>query len=298
MKDGGTRRQFAGGYFYASLGLSDNGLPLLRDFIAQRSGTFFSDDQIDLLGDKTAELITALGLRSFLDFYYMLKYDDTTMAHWASLQDRLAVPETYFWRQPEHFTALTESVIPEIARLNPGKPIRIWSAACCSGEEPLSIAMALEESGLLRQHQICISASDASQALIATARAGVYGERSFRQLDPVRRARFFKPHGNGWRVNTSLHSMIRFSTANLMDPAQVAPLAAADIIFCRNVFIYFADQGILRVVRSFAEAMPTPGYLFVGAAESLMRLPTQFTLEDVANAFVYVKRSEVAAGNG
>jgi chemotaxis protein methyltransferase CheR len=277
--------------YYRDLGLPDTGLNLLRDYVAERAGVFFEDGKQDLLADKLADLVTGLGLNSFLDYYYLLKYDDPARLHWSALLDRIAVPETYFWRQPEQFRALASVLVPEYRREHGNAPLRIWSAACCTGEEPLSIAMALDEVGAFAQGPIEIVASDASRSLVERARSGVYGERSFRNLSDELRARYFTSTGNGWRVDPDLHSRISWQTANLVDPVQVAPLARSNVIFCRNVFIYFSDHTVRRIVRTFAQAMPPNAYMFVGAAESLVRLSTGLALEEIGSAFVYVKKT-------
>jgi chemotaxis protein methyltransferase CheR len=277
--------------YYRDLGLPDTGLNLLRDYVAERAGVFFEDGKQDLLADKLADLVTGLGLNSFLDYYYLLKYDDPARLHWSALLDRIAVPETYFWRQPEQFRALASVLVPEYRRQHGNAPLRIWSAACCTGEEPISIAMALEEVGAFAKGPIEIVASDASRSLVERARSGVYGERSFRNLSDDLRERYFTSTAKGWRVDPDLHSRISWQTANLVDPVQVAPLARSNVIFCRNVFIYFSDHTVRRIVRTFTQAMPAPAYMFVGAAESLVRLSTGLALEEIGSAFVYVKQT-------
>ena len=124
-------------------------------------------------------------------------------------------------------------------------------------------------------------------------RQGVYRERAFRNLPPQLRDRYFDAEGSAWRVRSDIHSRIKWGIANLIDESQIAPLASADFIFCRNVFIYFSESAIGRVVRSFARFIRPPGYLFVGAAESLLRLTTDFTLTEIDDAFVYMKRERV-----
>jgi chemotaxis protein methyltransferase CheR len=269
---------------------------LLRDLIVQRTGNFFGEARFDLLEDRVGEVVAARGLPSLYDFYYLLKYDPGAPAVWRELMDRLAVPETYFWRQPEQFEALAEVLLPRFLGALDGRPLRIVSAACCSGEEPLSIAMALDEGGWFDRLPVEIVGSDASAALVARARSGVYGERALRNLSAGRRARYFRREGAGWRVDPALHARVRWTTANLLDPAEAGPLAAADVVFCRNVFIYFSDDAIRKVARTFAEGMHAPGYLFIGASESLMRLTTDFVMDEVGAAFVYVKNP--AAGPG
>ena len=300
MAGAGGRRDGAGGYSADVLGFSEPAFTLLRDLIAQRAGVFFADDKRDQLADKLSDLLAARGMTSYLDYYYLLRYDADADLHWSELADRLAVPETFFWRQPEQLLALANVVAPRhFERWGESRPLRIWSAACCSGEEPIGIAVALAEAGLLHRRPIDIVASDASSTLVARARRGLYGERSFRNLPPELRERYFRAEGTSWRVDSRLHERIRWTTANLVEPADVRPLAAAaDVIFCRNVFIYFSDATIAQVARLFAEEMHDEGFLFLGASESLTRLGTEFQLGEVGGAFVYVKGAGGHSGHG
>jgi len=263
---------------------------LLRDAIARRTGVFFDDAKCSVLADKLSELVSANGFSSFLDYYYLLQYDAAADLHWGALMDRLAVPETYFWRQPEQFRAVADFVAPAHFASFPGRPLRIWSAACCSGEEPISLAIALAEVGLMDPERIEIRATDASEALLDRARAGIYGQRSFRQMPVHLKARYFEQIGDDrWRVAPSVHRPIRWSRANLASPPDVARYAACDVIFCRNVFIYFNDDSIRETARLFSEYLSPDGFLFVGASESLTRFGLELELSEVAGAFVYVK---------
>jgi chemotaxis protein methyltransferase CheR len=271
---------------------SATALLLLRDLIVQKTGVFFGDARLDMLEERLDEVVAARGVPSLLDYYYLLRYDPDAEAAWGELMDRLSVPETYFWRQPDQFQALVEVALPRLAAARAGQPLRIWSAACCSGEEPLSLAMALDEAGWFDRVPIEIVASDASAALVARARAGVYGERSLRNLSPARRARWFAREGAGWRIDPGLHARVRWATANLLDEAEAGPLARADVVFCRNVFIYFSDDAIRTVARMLAARMPADGYLFIAASESLMRLSTGFVMDEVGSAFAYVRNPD------
>ena len=260
MRDAGGRRGGASGYSADVLGFSDSAFTLLRDLVAARIGVFFDDDKRDLFADKLSDVLAARGMTSYLDYYYLLRYDADAERHWSELMDRLSVPETYFWRQHEQILALAQVVAPRhFERRGAATPLRIWSAACCTGEEPISIAIALAEAGLLERRPIEIVASDGSAAMVARAREGVYGERSFRALPPALRARWFRPDGVRWRVDPLLHGRIRWTTANLVDPVAVAPLADTDVIFCRNVLIYFSDETIAQVARQFAAGLHETG---------------------------------------
>jgi len=262
---------------------------ILRDLIRDRIGVWFEDGIRDLLASKLSDRVRGLGLRSFLDYYYVLKYGKDTGEEWDLLTDALSVQETYFWREMDQVRALVEVLVPEHVAAGRG-PVQIWSAACATGEEPLTIAMALADAGWLRRADVEIRASDASPSALEKAERGVYRERSFRALPPSLRNRYFTPVDGGWRIDPRLRERVRYSRANLLDSDDTRNLATAPFIFCRNVFIYFSAQTVARVVGQLAERMPRPGYLFIGVSESLVRAKTAFDLEEVGGAFVYVKR--------
>ena len=251
---------------------------------------FFDNGRSDLLLDKLSPLVIDRGFSSYLDYYYLLKYDASALVEWQNVMNALSVQETYFWREMDQVRALVKTLMPQKHAEGRSSKFRIWSAACATGEEPLTIAIALNEAGWFEKASIEIFATDASSKAIERARQGVYKERAFRNLSSDLRARYFEPEGSLWRVRSDIHSRIKWGIANLMDESEFAHLAVADFIFCRNVFIYFSESAIGRVVRSFARFIRPPGYLFVGAAESLLRLTTDFNLTEVDDAFVYVKR--------
>lgn len=266
---------------------------MLRDLIHERTGLFFDNGKGDILTDKLSPLVIERGFTSLLDYYYLLKYDEAEQDEWRNVMNALSVPETYFWREMDQVRALVEWVVPKWFAEAGAAPLRIWSAACATGEEPLTIAMALNEAGWLARAPIEIYASDASPAAIEKARRGIYRERSFRNLSAELRAKYFKQEGETktWRVDARLHAGVEWGVVNLMNESEVAPRASANVIFCRNVFIYFSNQSISKTVRTFAAHIRPPGYLCVAASESLLRLSEDFELQEIGNAFVYVRRS-------
>ena len=275
-----------------NLALPEGTASLIRNLINERTGMFFDNGKSDLLIDKLSPLVIERGFGSYLDYYYLLKYDPSARAEWQNVMNALSVQETYFWREFDQVRALVETLVPQWWARNARSTLRIWSAACATGEEPLTIAIALNEAGWFERASIEILASDASSKAIERAVKGVYRGRAFRNLSPHLRDRYFEPDGADWRIRNNIHSRIKWGVANLIEEDQIAPLASADFIFCRNVFIYFSESSIGRVVRSFARFIRSPGYLFVGAAESLIRLTTDFTLTEIDDAFVYVKREK------
>jgi chemotaxis protein methyltransferase CheR len=263
---------------------------LLRDLVHERVGLIFDDSKIDLLAEKIAPLIIERGFDSFLDYYYLLKYDPDSAAEWRNVIDALTIQETYFWREIDQIHVLAEEIIPQLLAKDPTAPIRIWSAACATGEEPLTIAMRLNENGWFERAAIEIYASDVSVAALERARKGSYRERSFRALPANLKEKYFTPNGKEWRVVPFLYEKIRWSRANLLEAADIGSLSSVSVIFCRNVFIYFSQETLKRVVASFAEKMSVPAFLCVGAAESLLKATDEFELEEIGRAFVYVKR--------
>jgi len=270
-----------------SLALPSTVFAILRDLIHERSGIYFEPDKRGLLAEKLSSRVSELGFKDFLDYYYLLKYGPAADAEWPHLLDTLSVQETYFWREFSQIDALANVLLPAYARAHPGTTIRIWCAACATGEEPLTIAMALREAGWFDKLPISIVGSDASPAAIQKARGGVYRERSFRSLAKPLKDKYFTPVAGGWQVAPELSSLVSFERANLMNADETMEFAERPFIFCRNVFLYFSPEAIARTVRHFAENMERPGYLFVGASESLLRLTTEFELQSVGDAFAY-----------
>jgi chemotaxis protein methyltransferase CheR len=272
-----------------SLGIAGHVTTILRELVHERLGLFYEPRQFDQLADRLAPLVVARGLGTFMDYYYLLKYSNDT-EEWARVMDALAVQETYFWREIDQIRAVVDHILPRLMDDLNGRPLRIWSAPCATGEEPLTIAMVLEEQGWFARAPIEIIATDASRAAIARAAAGRYGPRAFRNLAPSLRDRYFTPlTGDQWQVIPELHRRVKFDVVNLVDADEVARYAEAPVIFCRNVFIYFSDHSIRRTLDAFARGMPSMAYLCVGASESLLRLGTQFDLQEIGGAFIYVK---------
>jgi chemotaxis protein methyltransferase CheR len=263
---------------------------LLRDLVHEQTGSYFDANRLDTLLEKLEPLARERRCRSFLDYYYLLKFDGETVGEWARVMDALSVQETYFWREMDQINALANIIVPKWFEKT-SAPLRIWSAACATGEEPFTIAIALEEAGCFKRGPIEIVASDASGSALDKARRGTYRERSFRCLPAEIRRKYFEPVPQGWSIAPEILVRVRFQRANLVASEETAPLAQSPVIFCRNVFIYFSPTAIARTVNHFAERMPDNGRLFVGVSESLLRLTNRFDLDEIGKAFVYVKNT-------
>lgn len=280
-------------FFSASFELPDNVFLILRDLIHERTGLYYEKKKREILADRLSARLVEHNLTSFLDYYYLLKYDTKADEEWRQLFDVLTVPETFFWREYDQIATLVKILIPQaLAETSQGygaHPLKIWSAACSTGEEPITLVISLYEAGLLPQHSIRIYASDASAKAISKARQGIYQERSFRNLPAILKTKYFRPEGKGWRVVPEIHDHIHWFVANLRTPSETYPMIRSNFIFCRNVFIYFSDASIRETVLKFFEMMPSPGYLFLSSSESLLKLNTGFELKQIGGAFIYVK---------
>ena len=265
------------------------GVPaLLRDLVHEHIGIYFEDDRFDTLLEKLRERALAHRCISYLDYYYLLKYGGAGPTEWLRVMDVFSVQETYFWREFAQIRALVDHVVPAWFKQRQ-LPLHIWSAACATGEEPASIAIALLEAGW-GSHPISIHASDASEAALAKARAGVYRERSFRALPPELRAKYFdSATAAGSRLRQELLLPIAYQRANLVVPAEHQHLARAPVIFCRNVFIYFSAAAIRRTLASFAGRTPAGAHLFVGASEPLHKVTADFAVHEIGEASVYIR---------
>jgi chemotaxis protein methyltransferase CheR len=265
---------------------------ILRDLIHEHTGLYYENNQRTMLAEKLSPRLLERDLDSFLDYYYLLKYDLNAYEEWHYLMDILSVQETYFWREIDQVQVMVDVLLPQLLELPKFRyqPVRIWCAVCATGEEPLSIAIALQEKGWFDKFAIKIYASDGSQKAIAQAQKGIYRERSFRTLPEYLKQKYFQKIEGGWKIQADIHQRVQWSLANLMQPNEIQSLTHANFIFCRNVFIYFSEESIKHTVSLFYQGITSPGYLFVGAAESLLKITKEFDLQEIGGAFVYVKK--------
>lgn len=274
------------------LRIPERTLQLLRDLIATHAGIHYDDARLEILRDRIVPLAIERGFDSLLDYYYLLKYDPAAGTEWPRVMDALSVQETYFWREADHFTALAGTIVPRLIERQK-RTIRIASIPCASGEEPLSIAMALNEARLFEQAHIEIHAGDASEAALTKARSRRYTRRAFRQLPDAMREKYFTRDSDKeeWTITPDLFARITsWSRVNIVNKSEMSIVASADVVFCRNLFIYFTPSCVREVAVNLARFMPSPGYLCVGAAESLLKAGAGFDLQELGGAYVYVKQ--------
>jgi chemotaxis protein methyltransferase CheR len=276
-------------FFSESLALPENAFTILRDLIMERTGIYYEESKKDILADKLSNRVLERGFSSFIDYYYLLKYDNDSQDEWNVVFDLIAVRETYFWREYDQIDALVNHIIPRYAADNPGRTLRIWCAACSTGEEPLSILIALDSAGWMQKIKIELTASDASLQALEKAQKGLYRERSFRSLPAELRDRYFTRSGEEWKIKPAIHKMVKWRRMNLMKVEELTFITDQDVIFCRNVFIYFREEAIRKTAENLFARLRSPGFLFLGSAESLLRINTSFELTEIGETFVYMK---------
>ncbi|MEO8843461.1 MAG: CheR family methyltransferase [Kofleriaceae bacterium] len=258
---------------------------LLSELVESSSGLHYGPNDRDLFGAKLAAHAAELGFDSLLDFYYRLRYDDPDGGELQRLNEALLVHETYFFRELAPLEQLVEVYLrPTIAARGRA---RVWSAACSTGEEPLTLAMLLDARGLLDRVEIV--ASDLSSTVIARAKSGRHIKRSLRGEPPESVRKHLDQAANGVTVSPRIQRAVTFRTLNLLDDVAVMALGAFDAIVCRNVLIYFDDHQVVRVVDRLTRALDPNGVVVVGVSESLLRFGTAMVCEERGNSFFYRK---------
>ncbi|TAM61594.1 protein-glutamate O-methyltransferase CheR [bacterium] len=274
--------------------MSEGEFRALRDIIREEFGLYYDDGKQFLLQSRLALRLAKAGLESFDAYSAMLRNPRTRETEMRELTSVLTNNETYFFRERAQLKALVGGVLDEIRGGVRVRPLRIWSAACSSGEEPYSLAMTLMESGRLRPDEFEIYASDISDRVLELAQRARYQSLSFRATEPGMLQRYFEPVGHEYRLKDEVRRHVRFFRLNLLDQQALSGLQEMDAIFCRNVLIYFDRVTQKRVVESFAQRLTERGYLFLGHAESLFHLTDYYEPILQPDTIVYRRRAKEA----
>jgi chemotaxis protein methyltransferase CheR len=271
--------------------LQSHELEQLRELVASRLGLSYSDDKLDFLANVAEKRREANGCASFKQYLEFLAAPGRGVPELRALAEELTVTETFFFRNADHFRALTASV-RDAARTRGQRRLRILSAGCASGEEPYSLAMSLREAiPELSRWDVRILAIDINRAMLAKAARGSYSSWSLRATSEALRARYFTEKGREFLLDPSIREMVVFEERNLSseEPGFWGALAC-DVIFCRNVVMYFTPEVMRRVVGNFARALQPAGLLFLGHAETLRGLSDEYHLCHTHDTFYYRRR--------
>ncbi len=277
-------------FFPPETAMSEEEFRLLRDLIYKHCGLNFAEETKYLLEKRLNKRLQQHALKSFKDYYYLLRYSPQKDQELTEAVDLLTTNETYFFREDFQLRTFINEILPEIRarkeRAN-DRRLRIWSAGCSSGEEPYTLAMLLHDQPGFSDWQIEIIGTDISQKVLQMARKGIYGSSSFRSTEPTYKRRFFSEVDDKFKIDDRIKRMVTVSHLNLLDNSRVAMLGMMDVVFCRNVIIYFDQLAKKRVVDSFYQRLRPEGFLLLGHSESLMNLSNSFMLRHFTDDMVY-----------
>ncbi len=279
--------------------MSQEEFRLLRDLVYDYCGIFFQDDVAYMMERRLNARLRQLDICSFSEYYRCLRFSSKRRQELEEIIELLTTNETYFFREEYQLKAFSEEILPYIIeqRANANeKWLRIWSAGCSSGEEAYTIAMLLLEQDRLEDWNVEVFGNDISRKVLQTARKGVFGKSSFRTIDPYYRDKYFQPRGDKYRIDDRLRSITSFGQLNLLDDEMLQLVGKVDVIFCRNVLIYFDVSARKRVVKTFYSKLYEHGFLLLGHSESLMNITTDFELVYLKNDMVYRKPAAVGTG--
>lgn len=272
--------------------LTDDEFESLRNLIKDKCGIFFDQDSRYILEKRLAGRLKEYRFNSFKEYIFFLKYDKKKEEEFTFIYDVITTNETYFFREDYQLKALKEEIIPDIVSLKQNdKSIKIWSAGCSTGEEPYTIAMVISEiPDILNNYKVSIFGSDISQRCLKIAREAIYYSNSLRTTSELQKRKFFDEIEQGkWQVKQHIRELVSFGHLNLLDRTKMSILPTMDIIFCRNVLIYFDINSRKKVIESFYEKLIPGGFLLLGHAESLINISTDFVIKHYKNDMVYMK---------
>ncbi|UOQ85879.1 CheR family methyltransferase [Gracilibacillus salinarum] len=228
---------------------------------------------------RLTSLRNKLGFHSFHDFFQVINTDQQVMNEFL---DKVTINVSEFFRNPSRWEVLEKQIFPALSKKKNG--IRIWSAACSTGEEPYTLAIIANQ--FWQASDIEIIATDIDQNVLARAKQGIYKERALQEVPPDMKKQYFHQEGDTYKIDEKLKETIRFQQHNLLAdtyPAQV------DLIVCRNVLIYFTEEAKRTVYQQFSRALAKDGIFFVGSTEQIFS-PDQYGLE-VFDTFFYKKNN-------
>lgn len=273
--------------------LSESDFERFRALISGASGIYFDRGKRDLLRLGLSERAETVGARDLADYYEFLTSDKERENELRALLSQLSVQETHFFRNLPQFDALRKYVIPEIARRKASgqRMLRFWSAGCSTGQEPYSIAMSVfDVLPDARSWDIQVLATDLNDEALEVAAQGWYPEKKISGLDRDHLKRYFEEKDGGYQAKKLLRDVITFSRHNMVvDNLPIQKFGTCDVIFCRNVIIYFTHQTAKHVIELFFDILNPGGYLFLGHSETLWKMSAKYSLVEMGDAFIYKK---------
>jgi chemotaxis protein methyltransferase CheR len=267
--------------------LSPEALRRVCDFLYRRTGMSYGEAKRYYIERRVTDRMQRAGTLTFPAYMLRLEADD---AEAESLINSFTVNETYFYREDHQLACLSNSLLPDIvSRRGPGDLVRIWSVPCSTGEEPYSVAIwLLENWAMVDAYNIEIVGSDIDTIVLAAAELGQYGARAVSRLSAEVLNRYFTVVTAGTqRIIRDLRESVQFTQVNLVDRASVARQGRFDVIFCRNVLIYFDEASRLEAANNLFAALAPGGFICLGHTESMSRISPRFETRRFTDAIVY-----------
>lgn len=261
----------------------------LRRLVYDHSGIWLGESKRTFFDNQLVERLRACGIPSAREYYHYLKYDALGRGELDKLVEAITIQETWFFREVEPLETWRSQILPTLLKRG-GLKVRVWSAACSTGEEPYTLAMLLHE--YVPDPSLCeIWATDISARALEAARAGVYDPYSLRHMEARWQTRYFQPAEDGrWRISERIKQMVRLGGGNLLDPNLSVRLGGdMDLIVCRNALIYFDERSRQKALAHLFATLRPGGHLVLGLVETLAHAITPFELARVGKAFLYRK---------
>ncbi len=271
--------------------LEQTTLKNLRDFLNKQYGVYIDDDKLEnIYKRKIYKIMEKFGYEDISSFYKDIILNKHSKII-EELVNTITVNETYFFREKYQFDTLIKYILPELDKIRPSKePINILSAPCSTGEELYSIAIyLLEEGKLIKKRDFMLLGIDIDTNAIKKAKEGIFPKRSLNKLPEKIIQKYFKKEGNYYHISDFLKKAVNFKVVNILNKFQMKKLGKFDVIFCRNMLIYFDEQNRKQVLSTFYEIMKQKGYLFLGHAERIPSGLNLFRRKKVGESYVYQK---------
>lgn len=268
----------------------------LSEFLYRRTGMVFTESKRYYVQRRVSDRMLATGATSFASYFARLRSD--VAGEIEQFVNAFTVNETYFYREEHQLHCLTTDLLAERTRnRSRSHTIRIWSVPCSTGEEPYSIAIwLLENWPQVDAYDIEIIGSDIDTHVLQAAGAGVFGKRALMRLTPDLVDRYFTAlDDERWQVLDDLRQSVRFTPVNLIEPAETRPHGQFDVIFCRNVLIYFDDASRRIAAENLYENLAPGGFICLGHTESMSRISPLFEVRRFADAIVYQRPETIRA---
>ena len=277
-----------------SSSLSDETFHKLRNFIHEKSGLSFPDGKKYLIESRLAPRLQAVHCLTFENYFNFVRFDPGREKELVQLLNCVTTNETFFFRDISQMDCFRKVILPQIIKeQEQTRTIKIWSAGCSSGEEPFTLAMVMaEEFSKLATWDVQILATDLSEQMLQAAERGVYGPYAVRNIPPAYLNKYFTGSDGQFLVGPTLRKYVKFSRLNLFDSLQMRSMKDIDIIFCRNVLIYF-DQNVRKKITSyFYDSLRPSGSLIIGFSESLSGVNRLFRPVPWHKTFFYSKADQ------